>query len=351
MLLIETTPADPGFAIQLCAAAAVATAAAALLVLPVRAAVTRLGMVAIPGGRGSHARPTPVGGGLAFVVPVSIAWLTAGIARSDTTLSATAVAGTILAATGFLDDQRGLRPSTRLAIQLACAVSVTSMTFVGREPWPTALTLVAVWSTAIVWSTNLFNFMDGLDGLAATEGLFVAGGASVLWMVHGGTAPIATDLCWLAGALAGFLPWNASRARIFMGDTGSTWLGFVLACSALRATVERPMLWSIWAILPALFVADATVCLVRRAARGEALAAAHRSHAYQNLARITGSHSKVVATAAIGNALLLAAAAVATEVPTSSVAVVAVSYAVSVYAVIRGRSGVPGVAESNRSHP
>ncbi len=324
--------------------AAVIAAGVALLAAPVRAFAAQLGMVAIPNRRSSHHRPTPVGGGLAFVVPVTIAWFVLGLRDDDTVLVTIALAGLALSWLGFLDDRKRVSPVIRLGAQAAAALTISWMVLGDMGPWTYALPLLVLSTVGITWSANLFNFMDGLDGLATSETLFVAAAGTVLWMSSGGDPTLGMALACLAGAMLGFLPWNAPRARMFMGDTGSTWLGFVVAAFALHASVQLPDLWSIWMILPALFVVDATVCVVRRASRGENVMLGHRAHAYQNLSRMLGSHGKVVLLFAAANAALLIAAIHAAHHDAAPMVVVS-AYAVTAVAMVAGRSGVHGVAE------
>ena len=316
-----------------------------LLAAPIRTFAAQLGMVAIPNRRSSHSVATPVGGGLAFVVPATIAWFVLGLRDDDAVLVTIALTGLALSWIGFLDDRKRVSPVIRLGAQAAAALAISIMVLGDVGPWTYTLPLLALSTIGMTWSANLFNFMDGLDGLATTETLFVAGAGTVLWVSAGGDATIGLALACLTGAMLGFLPWNAPRARMFMGDTGSTWLGFTVAALALHASVRMPDLWSIWLILPALFVADATVCVVRRAARGENVMLGHRAHAYQNLSRLLGSHGKVVLLFAGANALLLMAAIYAAMHPESAATVVAAVYAAAAAAMVAGRSGVHGIAE------
>jgi Fuc2NAc and GlcNAc transferase len=161
---------------------------------------------------------------------------------------------------------------------------------------------------AIVWGTNLFNFMDGIDGIAAAEGLFIAGAGGALLA---GTAPAVTAALWvIAAACAGFLVWNWSPARIFMGDVGSGFFGFLLAAIAALTATQGLLPIPVWAILWGTFIADTGVTLVRRMLRGEQWWSAHRSHAYQRLSRRFGSHGKSALLYSGINVLLLAPAAI-----------------------------------------
>lgn len=336
--------ADPDSLLAFASVAAVTAA----LVLPVRAAIVRAGMVREPGGRSSHSRPTPVGGGIAFVLPVTLAWVLIGRSDGDRVITTIALASLAVAATGFLDDRRGVPPRIRLAIHSAAAAAVAIAVLAGLESSIAGWALAMLSPVLLVWCTNLTNFMDGIDGLAASEGLFISGAACCLWTWQGGDPAIGMAFACAAGAMAGFLPWNAPRARMFMGDVGSTWLGFALSSLALHACASRPETWPIWAMLPALFVADATVCVVRRALRRENLATGHRAHAYQNLSRLLGSHPMVVLAFALGNAGILVATVVAVRDAGAALPVVLASYGLAAGAMLLGRSGVHGVADPGR---
>ncbi|MBA3659782.1 MAG: glycosyl transferase family 4, partial [Gemmatimonadales bacterium] len=143
----------------------------------------------------------------------------------------------------------------------------------------------------IVWATNLYNFMDGIDGLAAGEST-VAGGVGALLLMT--TAP---SLAWVAAVLAaasgGFLVWNWPPARLFMGDVGSGFIGFVFGVLAVAGERYSSMPALLWLVLLGPFVADATITLLRRMARGERWHAAHRSHAYQRAVQAGRSHRTV----------------------------------------------------------
>jgi Fuc2NAc and GlcNAc transferase len=341
---VTGTPFPSQSPLILAAAGAMAVVSAALAA-PVIRMLGAHGMIRHPGGRSSHSRPTPVGGGLAFTLPVSAAWIAVAATEGDGVVMTIAIAGLLVTATGFLDDRIGLRARTRLAVQGAAAAAV-AIAEVGAMPaWSPAALLVLLSPLVIVWCTNLANFMDGIDGLAASEGLFVAAAGSALWTWQGGEPAIGLCMACAAGALGGFLPWNRPPARVFMGDAGSTWLGFALSSLAVHACLLEPGTCAAWAILPALFVADATLCLVRRAIRREDLATGHRAHAYQNLARMTGSHGKVVLLFSACNALLLLAAAAALSRPGLAGTIAAGTYAVAGAAMAMARSGVHGIAE------
>jgi Fuc2NAc and GlcNAc transferase len=163
---------------------------------------------------------------------------------------------------------------------------------------------------------NLFNFMDGIDGIAATEATFVSWGGALLASM----AAVSSEVRWaavlLGAACLGFLRWNWPPARIFMGDVGSGYLGYVIAVLAVAATRENPAALWIWLILGGVFFVDATVTLLRRLLRGDRIYEAHRSHAYQWLARRWESHAKVTWAVLTVNVLwLLPCAVFATRRP------------------------------------
>ena len=156
-----------------------------------------------------------------------------------------------------------------------------------------------------VWSINLFNFMDGIDGIASLEAITVALGGALIWSLAGHSTSWWLALL-LAACVCGFLVLNFPPARIFMGDAGSGFLGFAVAVLALWCGSEHPHLFWAWLILLGCFMVDASTTLVRRVRRGERFYVAHRSHAYQFASRRFSSHLRVsLAVAALNLAWLL----------------------------------------------
>jgi Fuc2NAc and GlcNAc transferase len=259
------------------------------------------GALDVPNRRSSHSVPTPRGGGIAIVAAstvafVALAWL--GLLGTHL-LAVLIVGGLAVAVVGFLDDRLHLRAAIRLTVHLAAAV--LAMILLDGVPPLRILdwTIVPGWvgyvlgTLGIAWTLNLFNFMDGIDGLAASEGTFIALGA-VLLIVVAGTASEALPAAAVFGAAcAGFLLWNWPPARIFMGDVGSGYVGYVIAVLAVSAARRSPEALFVWLILGGAFFVDATVTLVRRFMRRERLHEAHRTHAYQWLARRWQSHKRV----------------------------------------------------------
>lgn len=155
----------------------------------------------------------------------------------------------------------------------------------------------------LVWLLNLYNFMDGIDGIASVEAICVCLGACLLYWIAGNVELIWAPLL-LAAAVAGFL-FGISPAKIFMGDAGSGFLGIVLGALSIQAAWASPdMLWC-WLILLGVFIVDATFTLFRRLLRGDKVYEAHRSHAYQYASRRFGSHLKVTSVVALINLLWL----------------------------------------------
>lgn len=259
----------------------------------------RMRLVQAPNHRSSHARPTPQGGGAGIVLAgvATAVWLGDGEIRQGLTLLSL-----LIAVVGFWDDIAQVSAKLRFAVQLLAS---------GALIWlywsPAALSLSAQWvipglwlavplTIANVWWINLFNFMDGIDGIAATQCIFMLLGAAALGVYVqpdlSGT-PVWQWMIALAAASFGFLCMNWPPAKIFMGDVGSTYLAFVMFGLVLISTRAGWMTYSAWAILAAAFVTDATVTLVRRMASGQRWSQAHRSHAYQRLSRRWGSHKRV----------------------------------------------------------
>lgn len=270
----------------------------------------RLGVVQDPNERSSHTRPTPGGGGLGIVVGGTIGsayamWILPGGAF------VVAMLAVVMAIVGFIDDRQHVAASVRLIVQLILVgvmvwtLQPLALTEALRVPFTFELAVPLVVIASIYW-INLFNFMDGIDGLAATQAIFMIGAG--LWLAVGGGAMADAHFWWFAAvgaATIGFLLLNWPPARIFMGDAGSTYLGFMIAFAALTSIVLGWLtIWQ-WLILGAVFISDATVTILRRAFRGENVLAAHRIHAYQHLSRRWGSHLPVTLIAIAINLIVL----------------------------------------------
>ncbi len=236
-------------------------------------------IIDIPNERSSHSVPVPRTGGLGLMAAAAVTW----VLFSPGSYAETVVAAGLLSAVSFLDDARGLSVRARLLVQGSVAALFLALAYQG--PW--FLLLPAL--LAIVWMINLYNFMDGSDGLAG--GMSIAGfGTYAVAAYGGGLMELSALAAALTGAAAGFLIWNFHKARIFMGDSGSVPLGFLAAALGLLGWQEG--VWPMW--FPVLvfspFIADASVTLVKRYLRGERLSQAHRSHYYQRVLRMGLGH-------------------------------------------------------------
>jgi Fuc2NAc and GlcNAc transferase len=286
------------------------------LALPVCAALTHAArkmalerkLLDIPNERSSHKEPTPRGGGIAIVVTASVAFAFLAAAHViDGHLFAALCGGLAVAVVGYADDRRPLGAGIRLAVHAAAALWALAWlgglpaVHIGTAVWPSPVIGYGIGVLAIVWIINLYNFMDGIDGIAATEAVFVVWAGALLGVLSGASNAVVAVAAVFGGSCAGFLVWNWPPARIFMGDVGSGYLGYIIGIVALQAGRESPSALITWLILGGAFFVDATVTLARRTLRGERVYEAHRSHAYQYLARRWNSHRRTTLTIVIVN--------------------------------------------------
>jgi Fuc2NAc and GlcNAc transferase len=325
-----------------------AVAMSAMLTGLVRNLALSQGVLDIPNERSSHGTPTPRGGGVSIVLVASAALAALGLfgLLHRDLLLALVGGGVAVAIVGFLDDHRSLPASVRLAVHFGAAW--WALIWLGGIP-PLrigAQTVQMGWVGSvlavlgIVWTVNLFNFMDGIDGIAACEAVFVACAGALLTLIAGHASDVPAVSLAFSAACLGFLLWNWPPARIFMGDVGSGYLGYVIAVLGMAAAHESPTaLWA-WLILGGAFLVDATVTLVRRMLRGEPVHEAHRSHAYQWLARRWGSHRKVTVAVTVLNLIwLLPCAVLVTVHPDHAVAIVGVALVPIVALALAAGSG------------
>jgi UDP-GlcNAc:undecaprenyl-phosphate/decaprenyl-phosphate GlcNAc-1-phosphate transferase len=290
-------PMSEGFttvlAVTACGAVVAGTEAMAIPLL------RRAAIVDVPGRRSSHAVPTPRGGG----IPVAAGLLVAAglIGGLDATFFALAVV--IFGMLGTAEDVRGLTVRRRLAWQALGALMIAVLLVSGlAAPAPVLVLLVLLCTVWITGFVNAFNFMDGVNGISGAHAL-VAGTvyAAVGWWLHDGfLVPVGATVA--AGALA-FLPWNAGRARVFLGDAGSYVLGAALATLAAYAVLQGVPVEAAAGPL-VLYVADTAWTLQRRIRAGERWSEPHRSHVYQRWCDAGWSHQRVAATAAATTVLL-----------------------------------------------
>jgi len=252
-----------------------------------------------PNARSLHERPVPRSGGLGIALGVAAA----GLASADSVLLVLLALTVPLAIISLVDDVRGLPIATRLVTHLVLAVI-----FLWRcapEQWGFPVGILAC--ATLVWMTNLYNFMDGSDGMAGGMALFGFGAYGIAaWSA--GDLSIALAASVLAAATTGFLLFNFHPAKIFMGDVGSIPLGFLAAALGLLGYWRGLWPWSFPVLVFSPFIVDASVTLLRRLLRGERVWQAHREHYYQRLIR-SGLGHRATALWSYGLMALCAAAA------------------------------------------
>lgn len=305
----------------------------------------------IPNARSSHSVPTPRGGGVAIVISHILAMVLmfwAGVLDTSMFMAMTG-AGLLIAVIGFIDDHNHIAARWRLLGHFAAAA--WGLFWIGGlAPLSLAgFTLEAGFVGSIiaafylVWMLNLYNFMDGIDGIASVQALCACSGAALLYAITGHT-----ELMWmpltLAAAVAGFLFWNFPPARIFMGDAGSGFLGVTLGLLSLQAAWTSSSLFYGWLILLGVFVVDATVTLIRRGLRGDKVHEAHRSHAYQFASRRYNSHLRVTTAVGAINVFWLMPIAFSVVVfGFNAIIGIFVAYAPLVFLALKFRAGEPEV--------
>lgn len=324
--------------------------AAALLTAGVRRLVLARGLVDVPNERSSHHRPTARGGGVAIVAVVlaGVCWVLWRDGWDSAAALGLLVGGAVVAAVGFLDDRGHVPAPVRLSVHLA-ALGGALWTIGGLPPLPWRGDFVDLGIAgdllvfiACAWFLNLFNFMDGIDGIAASQAAFMGLAAAALAAAGGAPTGLVTVWLILAAASLGFLAWNWAPARIFMGDVGSGFLGFTLALLLVYSTGHSVLTAWTAIILGSTFVADASMTLLARMTRGERWYSAHRSHAYQWLARRWGSHARVTSLfIAINLGVVLPAAWLSVERPQWGPVVAAVVLAVLMTAARNAGAGRP----------
>lgn len=263
----------------------------------------------IPNNRSSHSQPTPRGGGMAIVIcflGFLIFWYFKGNIQLKLFLSIS-IAGAIIAFVGFLDDHKGLSAKVRIifhflaAILIVFSIGENSNIKIFSHEFDMGWISKAIAVFFLVWALNMFNFMDGIDGLAASEAVFSSFIMGVILAIFYRNEEIAFISLAISACSLGFLLWNFPPAKIFMGDAGSGFLGIMLGTLILLSLkIDQLLFWS-WAVVSGVFVVDSTVTLLRRALNGAKIYEAHRSHAYQYTAQKYNSHMIVTSSVVIIN--------------------------------------------------
>ncbi len=304
--------------------------------------LTRRQVLDTPNARSSHSTPTPRGGGIgllgiALPLMAAITWLHTPHAPVPWIVLAAALG---LAALSWADDLGDIHSGLRLIAQIAAVALVLAFVpakftlFQGLLPLAADRLLAGI---AWVWFINLYNFMDGIDGIAGVETIAIGTGMAVLMVLvgHSGGSPAIALGLWgwtLAACAAGFLVHNWHPAKVFLGDVGSVPLGFLSGWLLLQLAF-----WGYWVaalILSAYYLADASLTLVLRLARGEKIWQAHKQHFYQRAVARGWSHGRVARLTAQGNAMLVVLAAVSTQVATPAGDALCLAGAVAMVAVM-----------------
>lgn len=271
----------------------------------------------LPNERSSHNIPTPRGGGIVIAImwflTISILFI---INKIDNRIYFALLCGVPISATGLVDDLVTISPKSRLIVQIISA-SLAVIALGGLKTidlgccnFNSIIFISSLAIIGIVWFTNLFNFLDGIDGYISAEILFIC---TAVFLLFNLSLPL-----FLAAATLGFLVWNWQPAKIFMGDVGSTLLGFTIAVFAIYYQNNGDSSIIIWLMITSLFWFDATFTLFRRWSNGETLSKAHKKHAYQRIVQSGFSHQKTVIFSTIINLFILGLAWLAILIPTYS---------------------------------
>ncbi len=261
----------------------------------------RRAILDLPNARSSHTVPTPRGGGWGLMMALAPFWIWSTWRSGqlgDPAQIALLAGAAALMAVSWIDDRRGLGAATRFGVQLAAAGLVIVLLprdlSLSNGLLPAPLDRAAA-LLAWLWFVNLFNFMDGIDGLAGGSAAAMGVGIMLVSLRHGPSELEAFRGAMIAAVAIGFLVWNWQPAKIFMGDVGSIPLGYLIGYELLRLAMDRGQLVALTIAL--YYLADATITLVKRARRGEKVWEAHRQHYYQRSTQLGRSHGRTAKTA------------------------------------------------------
>lgn len=265
--------------------------------------------------RSMHHVPTPVGGGWSVILSSLTIWLLVfGVLDEKHAVLLISILG--LAVMSWLDDMRGLPQASRFGMQIlavgGCLYFIPADTNILHSDLPIALDRL-ITAFCWLWFINLFNFMDGLDGLASSGTICIALGIVLIGLTVGIAEPYVALSLMLASAMGGFLLWNWHPAKIFLGDVGSIPVGFLLGWLLIQLSIKGALLAAV--ILPLYFVFDASLTLLRRVLKGEKIWEAHRQHLYQKAALSGLTHAQVVRRILPFNIMLIISAYLSIEHP------------------------------------
>jgi len=285
-----------------------ATPAVYFLSDQIRRHASRLGLIDIPNERSSHTSPVARGGGAA-IASVFLALLLLvhfSVGGAGSLFLALIGAGALIAVVGFFDDRSHIPAHKRLVAHIIAAGWIVYLLYIAPVSdarlgdlwlWRSAITFTLF----LVWLLNLYNFMDGIDAITGSETLTVTLSAAMLSWYLMPWDPSWLILLLLAASVTGFLLWNLPPAKLFMGDSGSAFLGIVIGALVIYAYQQSVPLFFAWLILLGVYFVDATLTLIRRILAGEKFYQAHRTHAYQHAALRYRSHGKVSLAIALIN--------------------------------------------------
>ncbi len=312
-------------------------------------------MVDYPTERSSHKTATPRGGGMSIVIVFlcALPMLNMWFEIQNNSIWALVGAGGAVALVGFVDDHLNVSLAWRLVTQFCGAI--WALTWLGGMPpldifgYAFDLSWLGHFLGVVylVWLINIFNFMDGINGIASIEVITVCVSGVVLYLLISEDMGELSILLLMISAVVGFIFWNFPKARIFLGDAGSGFLGMVLGVFSIHAAyIESDLFWG-WIILFGVFVVDATITLMRRVMLGEKYYVAHRNHAYQYSARKYDSHSAIsLAVGAINLFWLLPVAVLVTIGLLDGIVGVLVAYTPLVWLALHFKAGSKKMQEA-----
>lgn len=279
--------------------AAIAVIGTGLFTYLIRHYALAKNLLDIPNQRSSHTVPTPRGGGVAFVIIflLLLPFLFVADVISMSSLIAFLGAGIVVGIAGFLDDKHGVAAKWRLLVHFFAALWLLYWMH-GFPPLiimgisiPSLITTILAFFY-LVWLLNLYNFMDGINGIASVEAITVCCSGIVFYWISS-YAFASGILLILMAAVIGFLFWNFPVAKIFMGDAGSGFLGIMIGGLSIQAAWVSAPLFFAWLIVLGVFIVDATWTLIHRLLQQQKIYEAHRSHAYQHAVDYFGKHTTV----------------------------------------------------------
>lgn len=281
--------------------------AAALLLTGLIVPVLRRGqLLDVPNERSSHSVPVPRGGGLAVMAAVALASAAAALTGSEV-LWVPLLLALALAIVGLVDDRTSLPGAVRLVLQLIAGVATAAWAWATASPALATVLFAVVAVVAVAGYVNAFNFMDGINGISALTA--VVAGAWWCWIgIDNDLDGLVTLGAVVAGAMLGFAPWNAPRARVFLGDVGSYGVGFLVVTGGVWAWAnDVPALLCLAPLV--VYIADTGWVLLKRAAGRRPLMQAHREHVYQQLVDAGWSHTASAALCAAASVVVCVALA------------------------------------------